>query len=109
VHGLAGTRDTSWSIKKEDATSWSEEDDEEGRYHWLRKKLPKNIPVARILTFEYNSEWYENPSHVDLEECGAQLLRCIIQDRRHQGELLACPDRVSLLLSAQETHNLYWT
>ncbi|KAI9774787.1 MAG: hypothetical protein M1840_000003 [Geoglossum simile] len=83
VHGLAGTRATSWSVEEEDGE----------RYHWLRSKLPKDLPVARILTFEYNSEWYENPSHVDLEECGAQLLRCIIQDRRHQGELLACPAR----------------
>jgi hypothetical protein len=97
VHGLAGTRATSWSIKKEDAaTSWSADEEDDGRYHWLRKKLPKDLPIARVLTFEYNSEWYENPSHVDLEECGAQLLRCIIQDRRHQGESLACPVRVSL-------------
>jgi hypothetical protein len=97
VHGLAGTRATSWSVKEEDGE----------RYHWLREKLPKDIPVARILTFEYNSEWYENPSHVDLEECGEQLLRCIIQDRRHQGELLACPARVSVFLSVTDVS--HWT
>jgi hypothetical protein len=96
IHGLAGTHETSWSV---------EEDGE--RYHWLRKKLPKDIPVARILTFEYKSEWYKNPSHVDLEECGEQLLRSIIQDRRLQGELLACPARVSPFLSVTDgTHGL---
>jgi hypothetical protein len=97
VHGLAGARRTSWSVEEKDGE----------RYHWLREKLPKDLPVARILTFEYDSEWYKNPSHVDLRECAEQLLRCIIQDRRHQGDLLPCPVRVrtSINITASEIAN----
>ncbi|KFY17537.1 hypothetical protein V492_00596 [Pseudogymnoascus sp. VKM F-4246] len=83
VHGLAGSYSTSWSVEEKDGN----------QYHWLKEKLPKDIPIARILNFEYDSEWYADPSHVDLDECGAQLLRAIVQDRRHQGELAECPSR----------------
>ncbi len=83
VHGLASTYDRTWSVTLDNSE----------RYHWLRAKLGVDVPQARILGHEYGSEWYGDPSYTNLEECGAELLRCIIRDRRHAGRHEMCPTR----------------
>lgn len=83
VHGLASTYETTWCAKLKDGS----------RYPWLREKLGVDVPEARILGFEYGSEWYGEPSYTNLEECGTELAQCIIRDRRHAGRTEMCPTR----------------
>lgn len=83
VHGLASAYETTWSVQLEN--------DSEQRYHWLQEKLGVDIPQARILGFEYGSEWYGEPSYTNLNDCGTELLRCILRDRRHVGRPEICP------------------
>jgi hypothetical protein len=75
VHGLASKYERTWSVQLEDGN----------RYHWLREKLPADVPEARILGYEYGSDWYGDPTYTNLEECGTEFLRCIIRDRCHRG------------------------
>lgn len=83
VHGLASKYERTWSVELEDGS----------RYHWLQEKLGADIPQARILGYEYGSEWYGDPAYTNLEECGSELLRCIIRDRCHLGRPEMCPTR----------------
>ncbi|KAK4244847.1 hypothetical protein C7999DRAFT_34830 [Corynascus novoguineensis] len=73
VHGLGSNYNTTWAHKRDDGS----------RYHWIRERLPKDIPDARILGFEYPSRWYDDPVTTSLTECASQLLRSLIQDRCH--------------------------
>jgi Alpha/beta hydrolase family len=83
VHGLASRYESTWSVKLEDGS----------RYHWLREKLGADMPHARILGYEYGSDWYGDPTYTNLEECGTEFLRSIITNRRHQGRPEMCPAR----------------
>ncbi|KAF2274923.1 uncharacterized protein EI97DRAFT_459876 [Westerdykella ornata] len=83
VHGLDSDPETGWARKLPDGS----------RYPWLREKLPKDMPDARILTFSYPSSFYGDPTYTSIEECARQLLRVIIRDRRHPGKLRMCPTR----------------
>ncbi|KIM91909.1 hypothetical protein PILCRDRAFT_104252 [Piloderma croceum F 1598] len=83
VQGLASTYEWSWSIESEDGT----------RYHWLRELLPQNLQKPRVLAFEYNSEWYENPAHATLDDCGKRFLECLVEDRTHRGHTHICGGR----------------
>ncbi|KAJ6785086.1 hypothetical protein PWT90_03543 [Aphanocladium album] len=73
VHGLGSKYKTTWAHKREDGS----------RYHWIREQLPKDIPDARVLGFEYPSRWYDDPVATSLAECASQLLRSLIEDRCH--------------------------
>ena len=83
VHGLASKYETTWCAELKDGS----------RYSWLHNKLGVDVPDARILGFEYGSGWYGDPSYTNLDECGTELLRCIIRDRRHVGRPEMCPTR----------------
>lgn len=50
VQGLASRYQTTWSV--EDPTEL------DGRYYWLRQKLPRDVRNGRVLAFEYDSSWY---------------------------------------------------
>ncbi|KAI9786679.1 MAG: hypothetical protein M1839_006230 [Geoglossum umbratile] len=80
VQGLASAYERTWTKKAEDGT----------KVMWLKDLLPEDLPCARILTFEYNSNWIENPANVDLEQCAHDLLQAIIWDRSHRGEKRMC-------------------
>jgi len=56
VHGLASKYDRTWSVQLKDGN----------RYHWLREKLGVDVPHARILGYEYPSEWYGDPAYTNL-------------------------------------------
>lgn len=110
VHGLGSKYETTWAFKRPDRT----------RYHWIRDKLPKDVPDARILGFEYPSRWYDDPVHIDLRECAAQLLRCLIRDRCHRGKQTMCGTRVKgplaimitlvlMLIEEETTDHPRWT
>ena len=85
VQGLASTYEWTWKKRLDNGT----------HVMWLRDLLPKDLPLARILTFEYDSKWLEDPSFVSLGDCGARLLQSIIWDRTHQTESHMCPKMVS--------------
>lgn len=52
---------------------------------WLRDLLKTDLPNARIMSFEYDSRWLNDPAMVSLEDCGERLLESIIWDRTHNG------------------------
>ena len=58
---------------------------------WLRDLLPQDLPDARIMTFEYDSRWLQDPALVDLKACGERLLESILWDRTHKGSGHTCP------------------
>jgi hypothetical protein len=66
------------------------EDGIEKSVMWLKDLLPQDLPCARILTFEYNSEWMTKPANVTLEDCARQLLDAIIWDRTHKDKTKMC-------------------
>ncbi|PGH14460.1 hypothetical protein AJ80_05905 [Polytolypa hystricis UAMH7299] len=81
VQGLASTYERTWSKERNDGSS----------VMWLRDLLPVDLEEARIMTFEYDSKWLEDPSYVSLRDCGERLLRSILYDRTHRGEETMCP------------------
>ncbi|KAH7303465.1 hypothetical protein B0I35DRAFT_179184 [Stachybotrys elegans] len=83
VHGLGSKSSSTWTYKRKDGS----------RYNWLEEQFPKDMPDARVLIYEYESRWYDDPVHVDLKECAAQLLRTLINDRRHAHSQALCPTR----------------
>jgi hypothetical protein len=83
VQGLASAYERTWTKKLED-----------GEVMWLRDLLKEDIPLARILTFEYNSTWIDNPANVSLKHCAQDLLQAIIWDRSHRGENSMCKTMV---------------
>jgi hypothetical protein len=93
VQGLGSSYEWTWSVPLPS--------DNQSRYYWLKQSLPRDLPNARILAFEYDSKWFGNPDKVTLEECGARLLRCIVQDRTHRGETQMCQSRVRRNKSTQ--------
>lgn len=98
VHGLASKYKTTWAHKREDGS----------RYHWVREQLPKDMPDARVLGFEYPSRWYDDPVTTSLSECASQLLRSLIQDRCHIGAPEMCRTRVSNLGRRRDETRLVW-
>jgi hypothetical protein len=85
VQGLAASYDWTWTKVLEDGS----------RVMWLRDLLPQDLPSARILTFEYDTKWLQNPSSVSLSDCADLLLESILWDRTHRGETKMCSTMAS--------------
>ncbi|KKK19651.1 hypothetical protein ARAM_001652 [Aspergillus rambellii] len=83
VHGLGSRYETTWTYKRKDGS----------RFNWIRERLAKDMPDARILGFEYPSRWYNDPVQTDLTECASELLRSLIRDRCHNGSGEMCRAR----------------
>ena len=41
---------------------------------WLRDFLPSEFPQARILAFDYPSQWFGDPDYTNLKICGRALM-----------------------------------
>jgi len=41
---------------------------------WLQDFLPKELPRARILAFDYPSQWFGDPDYTNLKICGRALM-----------------------------------
>jgi hypothetical protein len=48
---------------------------------WLKDFLPTDLPKARILAFDYPSQWAGDPDYTNLRTCGTSLLNEIARDR----------------------------
>ncbi|KAK3393261.1 hypothetical protein B0H63DRAFT_14817 [Podospora didyma] len=81
VQGLGSTYEWTWNKELSDGSS----------VMWLRELLPKDLPDARIMTFEYDSRWLRDSALVTLEDCGNRLLESVIWDRTHRDSELMCP------------------
>jgi len=69
--------------------------DRDTNHSWLADFLWQDFPDARVLAFQYHSEWYDDPERINLADCGERLLRCLVRDRCHVGQLGMRPSRVS--------------
>ncbi|KAI0101549.1 hypothetical protein GGR51DRAFT_563451 [Nemania sp. FL0031] len=67
VHGLGSNVDWSWT--------W--QDNEGHRVHWLKDLLPNLIPNARIIAYNYESKWHADAPKTRLELCGEELIRSL--------------------------------
>jgi pimeloyl-ACP methyl ester carboxylesterase len=50
---------------------------------WLKDFLPTDLPKARILAFDYPSQWAGDPDYTNLKACGKSLLDEIVRDRKN--------------------------
>lgn len=67
---------------------------------WLRDLLPVDLPDCRVLTYEYDSKWLEDPVHVSLRDCARGLLSSVARDRTHRGGDKICKTMVCSYLSS---------
>jgi protein SERAC1 len=69
IHGLNGHFERTWT-------------DEATGFNWLRDAIPRSIPTARVLTFEYNSVLQFSKSTSDIFTFGDELLESLLVERR---------------------------
>ncbi|KAJ4009129.1 hypothetical protein NW752_009426 [Fusarium irregulare] len=74
VHGLGSNVDRTWTWRQ------SEEP-----VHWLKdaNMLPKIVPTARIMVFNYDSTWMSDAPRTRVELCGEDLIRTMHNLRGH--------------------------
>ncbi|RBR07075.1 uncharacterized protein FIESC28_10821 [Fusarium coffeatum] len=74
VHGLGSDVDRTWTWRQ------SEEP-----VHWLKdaNMLPKVVPTARIMAFNYDSTWMFDAPRTRVELCGEDLIRSMHNLRGH--------------------------
>ena len=58
-----------------------------------KRHASPRLPRARILSFQYDSQWYPSPDHIPLRDCGRRLMEALMWDRRHKGQVWMCPTR----------------
>lgn len=68
IHGINGHCVNSWTNAKS------------GTY-WLRDLLPEKLPLARIMTFQYDAKVLGNKSTYGIRDIAAQLLNELVQCR----------------------------
>lgn len=55
-----------------------------GRFNWLREYLSSDFPLARIMLFGHNADWFLEAPTVTSNETATNLLRAIKQERAEQ-------------------------
>jgi protein SERAC1 len=73
VHGLNGHYTKTWTH-------------ENSGFNWLAHAIPKVLPNARVMTFEYNSALQFSKSTSDIHTFGEQLLESLLIERRYPQE-----------------------
>jgi hypothetical protein len=73
VHGLNGHYLKTWTH-------------EESHFNWLRDAIPESIPLARVLSFSYNSSLQFSKSTSDLFTFAEQLLEGLLAQRQTEAE-----------------------
>jgi hypothetical protein len=68
IHGLGSSPDRAWVHKATNAM-------------WLRDFLPKDIPEARIMTFNHDSNWVSSALEQSLKDY-AQTLLSVLEGQR---------------------------
>ncbi|KAI1092264.1 hypothetical protein F5B19DRAFT_210405 [Rostrohypoxylon terebratum] len=75
IHGLGSNAEWAWTWKGE-----------KGHVNWLRDSnmLPAVIPYARIITYNYESQWHINAPKTRLELCGEHFVKDLDYFRRDE-------------------------
>jgi len=76
LHGLTGNRETTWTVA-------------ESGVNWLRDFLP-DLPGARVLTFGYDSDWYNYNLHNNISSIAEHLLGTLAEHRGHGPKVKKC-------------------
>jgi len=102
VHGLGATPSTTWSKALKPQNDQNAELGTASQIHefgdrinWLSdpRMLPADVPNARIMTFNYDSNWYgEEAVKVRLDHVANKLRRLVERERRVSN--CACIGRV---------------
>ncbi|KAI1429343.1 hypothetical protein F5Y12DRAFT_482024 [Xylaria sp. FL1777] len=71
VHGLGSNVDWSWV--------WQDKKGHRPPVHWLKdlNMLPRVVPHARIIVYNYESRWHANAPTTRLELCGEELVKSL--------------------------------
>lgn len=91
VHGLGANPDKTWSFQH-NFSSRSREDHSQSEpcngesTMWLRDLLPHHVPNARIMTFNYASEWLRDAPRESMRPLASRLL-ANIDDMRQETEV----------------------
>jgi hypothetical protein len=77
VHGLGANPDWAWVGKKQD------DEGNEVHVNWLSdtNMLPSELPGTRIMTFNYESQWFLGNLKQRRSLCAVQLLHSLINQR----------------------------
>ncbi|KAK4108787.1 hypothetical protein N656DRAFT_678377, partial [Canariomyces notabilis] len=70
IHGLGGHPFTTWTAN----THESDRKGEKPTRLWLRDFLPKDLPSARIITYEYSSSPFSSHQDLGISEAAEKLL-----------------------------------
>ncbi|KAG8849678.1 hypothetical protein FRB91_009688 [Serendipita sp. 411] len=81
VQGLGSTYPYTWEGKKESTNPQTRKREVE-KVMWLKEFLPKDLPAARIMAFEYNSKWLYDADFQGLVEHASALLNALVDQRR---------------------------
>ncbi|KAK5627760.1 hypothetical protein RRF57_003475 [Xylaria bambusicola] len=71
VHGLGSNVDWSWT--------WQDKNGPRPLVHWLKDAdmLPRVVPHAGIIAYNYESRWHLNAPRTHLKLCGEELMRSL--------------------------------
>lgn len=93
VHGLGAHPELTWTVPdlavlerdRRDVTSADSRSGLEsaipGRFNWLREYLPFDFPLARIMLFGHNADWFMDAPTVSSHETARKLLQDITEKR----------------------------
>jgi hypothetical protein len=121
VHGLGATPSTTWSkaLKLQESSNAglnmaSHTNGSENRVNWLSNSemLPAIVTNARIMTFNYDSNWYGNQAvKVRLDHVANKLRRQVERERRVGSRTSICIlyYRVNILGLPFPSSDFYWT
>jgi hypothetical protein len=94
VHGLGANPEKTWTYKPSLATnsgqenSWETEHDEKSTSTmWLKDLLPAQVPTARVLAFNYASEWLRDAPRESMRPLASRLL-ANLDDARQEFQVI---------------------
>jgi hypothetical protein len=92
VQGLGSTYPYTWmgkpkSLREKNSLSPSSKPEEQ-EITWLSTLLPKDLPQARILAYEYKSKWLDSADFQGLNDHASTLLDELVRFREKQVKII---------------------
>ena len=86
MHGLGADPEHTWTTKARPMTSsGTQEASEKRRVNWLKDDgfLKRDFPMARVMTFGYNADWFLRAPIATAKQRARTLLRDLKGERVH--------------------------
>jgi hypothetical protein len=111
VHGLGANPNRTWTYRQ-DVASKSSTADSSGvesnnrETMWLKDLLPQQVPMSRIMTFNYASEWLRDAPRESMRPLASRLL-ANIDDVRQEREVSQANQRCNLTCQGLEASRIF--